>query len=196
MTLLLAAVLLAAPAHAQNSNIQAFLNNPSLRPFVSKVIGIKECLSDPSLNSFDINSCPSLLRMLDALALGNLNPAVSCELSCVQQFAKLSDACQGELIDAFGGDSTNVGRLGTQFFEECDAVVQGQQALVAAAPSPAPAAAPLPAPSNTRVAPTPSPAVISVPAPVPVQPTSSASGMLPQALLMVLSAVAAAFMMA
>lgn len=54
-----------------------------------QVISIPECLSDSALLSFDVNECPSLLRMLDALSLGNTNPAVSCELSCVEQFAKV-----------------------------------------------------------------------------------------------------------
>ena len=54
-----------------------------------QVLGIRACLSDPNLSQFNIDQCPSLLRLLDALNLGNTNPAVSCEDSCVQQFAKV-----------------------------------------------------------------------------------------------------------
>lgn len=54
-----------------------------------QVLGIPACLSDPKLSKFDVDQCPGLLRMLDALNLGNTNPAVSCEDSCVQQFAKV-----------------------------------------------------------------------------------------------------------
>jgi hypothetical protein len=53
-------------------------------------IGTPECLADitgPSSAAFDINTCQGLLTMLDALALGNTNPPVTCELSCVKQFA-------------------------------------------------------------------------------------------------------------
>ena len=53
------------------------------------MIRIKECISDPKLAEFDFDECPSLQRMLDALNLGNSNPAVTCELSCIAQFDKV-----------------------------------------------------------------------------------------------------------
>ncbi len=60
-----------------------------LIPPTTQVLGIRACLSDPSLAKFDVQQCGGLLRMLDAVNLGNTNPAVSCELACVQQFAKV-----------------------------------------------------------------------------------------------------------
>jgi hypothetical protein len=65
-------------------NVSHLAKKPRLQ-----VLKIPACISDPKLTSFAIDQCPSLLRMLDALSLGNTNPAVSCELSCVQQFAKV-----------------------------------------------------------------------------------------------------------
>lgn len=56
---------------------------------------------DPALTSFDLEQCPSLQRLLDAVQLGNQNPAIPrCEMSCLQQFAKVgavaSAALQGK----------------------------------------------------------------------------------------------------
>ncbi|EFN54770.1 expressed protein [Chlorella variabilis] len=185
------AVLLALSAPAVfgqgTSSINDLLNNAALKPFVSAVISIPECLSDSALLSFDVNECPSLLRMLDALSLGNTNPAVSCELSCVEQFAKLSETCFAELMDKFSSDTTNTGRLASAFFEECDALVADS---TQAAPAPSPAAAE--EVSEPESAPTPEPAVAEAPEPAPV-PYSSAAGTLPKALLSLLSLAAAAF---
>lgn len=62
-------------------------------------MGINECLSDPALPSFDLEQCPSLQRLLDALQLGNKNPAIPpCEMSCLQQFAKVGMAAPAEWV--------------------------------------------------------------------------------------------------
>ena len=58
-------------------------------PSHPQVLGVRACLSDPNLPKFDVQKCGGLLKMLDAVQLGNTNPAVSCEMSCVKQFAKV-----------------------------------------------------------------------------------------------------------
>lgn len=65
-------------------------------------------MSDPAITGlrFDLEQCPSLLRLLDALHLGNQNPTVACEMSCVQQFAQVGtwagrregDLCPGHSL--------------------------------------------------------------------------------------------------
>ena len=65
-------------------------------------MGIRACISDPSLDKFDVQQCGGLLRMLDAVNLGNTNPAVSCELSCVEQFAKVGRVVLLPVVAASG----------------------------------------------------------------------------------------------
>lgn len=54
--------------------------------FPLQILATPECLTDLATTQFDISQCPGLLAMLDALNLGNTNPPVNCELSCVEQF--------------------------------------------------------------------------------------------------------------
>jgi hypothetical protein len=179
----------AAPAAAQlPSTIQALLEKPELRPFINKVLGIRACLSDPSLPKFDVQQCGGLLRLLDAVNLGNTNPAMSCEESCVEQFGKLSEACSKDLRDAFEGDTTSLGQLATEFFMTCDET--SNELLAAMAPTPAPEE-PLPAASPATEAVV--EAQPTVPSPTPVETaTPSGAAALPKAMLSALALVAAA----
>ncbi|KAL4452414.1 hypothetical protein ABPG75_008076 [Micractinium tetrahymenae] len=169
---------------------QAVLPRPP--PRHAAMMGIPACLSDPAITGlkFELDQCPSLLRLLDAVQLGNQNPAVSCDLGCVRQFAKLNDTCAKEMRDAFSAGTTdNVGPLATAFFESCDELVQGNTAgpSPSMAPGPAPALAPSPA-----VAPSPELAETAAPAPSPVAapPQNGAAASLPSALLTLVAAAA------
>ncbi|KAL4421763.1 hypothetical protein ABPG77_009746 [Micractinium sp. CCAP 211/92] len=118
--------------------LQELMDSTVLRPFVSKVLSVPACLSDPALASFDAQQCPGLLSMLDALQLGNTNPPAVCDLSCAQQFSQLSEECSGGLRSLLGDDLSDIGRLGTEFFASCDEVLP-PMGPVAATPAPAPA---------------------------------------------------------
>jgi hypothetical protein len=50
---------------------------------------VPACLFDSALPSLDIQQCPGLFTMLDALQLGNLNPPAVCDLSCAMQFSQV-----------------------------------------------------------------------------------------------------------
>lgn len=189
----LLALCLMVPASAQS--VTDVLNNPALKPFITPFIGTPECLADitgPSSAAFDINTCQGLLTMLDALALGNTNPPVTCELSCVKQFALLSETCMNKLMDKFMNDNSDVGRLAIEFFEECDAAVRGETG----APVPAPAPAPLPAAADEEepaAAPASDASEEAPPSWYTPTPVSAAASVLPTALLSMLSIAAAAF---
>lgn len=91
---------------ARATTLQRWLANPAcLAPALPRppqVMGIRACISDPSLAKFDVQQCGGLLRMLDAVNLGNTNPAVSCELSCVEQFAKVGRVVLLPVVAASG----------------------------------------------------------------------------------------------
>ncbi|PSC72128.1 hypothetical protein C2E20_4426 [Micractinium conductrix] len=175
--------LLAVAGSAQAVTLAELLTREELKPFITEVIRIKECISDPKLAEFDFDECPSLQRMLDALNLGNSNPAVTCELSCIAQFDKLSEECTGALRDTFTDSQTSLGKLADKFFETCDELVSGGAAA-------SPVLAPTPAedePLAPAVAPSPEPAT---PAPIPA-PAAAAAAALPASLALSLLAAAA-----
>jgi hypothetical protein len=114
---------------------------------VLQFISVPSCLSDPSLTEFKVDECPGLLRMLDALSLGNVNPVAICDITCAVQFNKLNETCFKGLVTVLGEDSSSIGKLGTAFFADC------QRRVNPPVPAPAPVLAPAPAAEDPDAAP-------------------------------------------
>jgi hypothetical protein len=112
-----------------------------------QVISVPSCLSDPSLTEFKVDECPGLLRMLDALSLGNVNPVAVCDITCAVQFSKLNETCFDGLVTVFGKDTSSIGKLGTAFIADC------QRRVNPPVPAPAPVLAPAPATEAPDTAP-------------------------------------------
>ncbi|PSC67381.1 hypothetical protein C2E20_8941 [Micractinium conductrix] len=130
-TLLLA--LASAPARAVV--IGEFLTEPKYAPFLKKASAAGVCLTDPSVYSgqFDLDLCPSLLKMLHALDAGETEYPVDCEPACADNFYTLAPDCLTGLTEQFNFDPAPIGVLGSRFLAICAEVHNG-----AGAPSPAP----------------------------------------------------------
>ncbi|KAL4430365.1 hypothetical protein ABPG77_002171 [Micractinium sp. CCAP 211/92] len=152
---LAAALLLASGACALD--LMTFLTDPKFAPFV-QVASQTSCITDPAVTgsppAFDLDLCPSLLSVLDALNQGQADIALpTCEKACSDTFYKLSDQCLSELTAAFKNNpSSPISQLGVPFLEQCAEVHNNPDmggGAPASAPSPAmgPGMAPAPAPA-------------------------------------------------
>lgn len=165
MAATLLVLLLAVAGRGANAvDLASFVSDPKYSGFLMKAMQTN-CLTDPAVTggTFDLDLCPSLLGMLDAVNTGATEyPGLTCEPACAGTFDALGDTCFSELSNQFLVDPAPLGVLGSQHLQMCVQVSNTVGASPAPAASPAPmgpSEARAPGPGDGMMAPTPAPAM-------------------------------------